>query len=192
MRRRLMLSSADPWDYEWNPSMGLLSQNGFSTTISGTASERMGTDSVLLFSAGNGNYISLKNPERFNKSMGVLECVVNLTGFLSAYPNCRVCFGNGTYGIQLSIGARNSICLMDSINSNSYTIIASFQTNTDYKIKLVLDASIASVYINDQLIRSNIPVSDTLFPYSKNTSIWSHAQNADTIVKSVRLKLGRV
>ena len=193
MSRRLMLKqpSSNTWDYEWNPSMGLLSENGFTIVSSGEATETMGTDGVILYSPSQG-YISLRNPERFNKSVGVIECVVKLTRNTILSQNCRLCFANGTYGIQVSVGAKNSICLADSESYNNYTVIAPFQNVTDYKITLVLDNNVASVYINDQLIRSNIAVSDTLFPYSSNTAIWSQNQNGETIIESVRLKLGRV
>lgn len=180
------------WDYEWDYSMGLLSSNGWTKYVSGSATETLVSNGVQLKSPNSG-YVTLRNPDRFNLSKGVIECVLRCNNFNTSYnvQNFRVCFSNGTNGIQV-YAPKRVLRIMDAAAVASGTSLGvNLSTNTDYTIKIVLDNGYGQVWLNGSMLRDNIDAS-TMY-YAGNTSIWSQNQrNNYTIVKSVKLKLGRV
>ena len=191
LRRRMM--GGETWDYEWDYTKGLLSNNGWSKATSGTASEYMTSNSCALKSPNSG-YIRINNPSSFNKTSGVLEVVFSCSGFAptGGKQNFRFCFSNGTNGIQVCAWNNKGLCLMDADSEASITALTSpLSANTDYLLRLILRENVGEVWLDGVCLTNNVNISTIL--YATNTSLWSqNANNNITHIKSVKLKLGRV
>ena len=84
-----------------------------------------------------------------------------------------------------------NIALYDDAPANgNYTVIGE-HGNTEHTIRLVLNGNIGAVYIDGNLAIDNVSISRIL--YATYTAVWSQGQNnRDTIIKSVKVKLGRI
>lgn len=193
LRRRMMILPGDglpEWDYEWDYTMGLLSNNGWEKKVSGTASETLTSTGDSLKSSGNG-YVYV-HKEDFDVPIGVIEVTFYVTGFAGLAPtNTRICFSNGAKGIQIC-SPGGQLRLFDSNIPNKGTILgAKLAGNIDYTLRLVLNGQVGEVWLDGVRLISDVDIS-TIY-YSAKTAIWSQEQNNyETVVKSVKLRKNRI
>lgn len=189
-RRGLILPSGgddEDWDYVWRYTDGLLEDNGWTKVVSGDGSSSMTASGQRLTSRSG--YVTIRRPS-FNTSIGVLEVVLTVNADANNQTYARICLSNGSRGIQIFF-PKGKIALYDDAPYNgNYTVIGE-NGNTGHKIRLVLNGNIGAVYIDGQLAIDNVSISRIL--YATYTAVWSQTQSGnDTIIKSVKVKLGRI
>jgi hypothetical protein len=183
----------ETWDYEWDYTNGVSMLNsGWNLVSSGSGTCEL-RDSGQILSAATNSYRTVRNPNRFNVSSGVMEVVFYTTGINNGneYENTRICLGNGTKGIQVCT-SNGVFRLFDNNTSGLGTSLGvTVVPRQIYTLRLTLDGSFASVELDGSLLASSVGINT--ISYSGNTGIWS--QDADwysTYVQSVKLKLGRI
>ena len=194
MRRRTMMESqiggsSGTWDFEWNYRDGLLSDNGWTKTISGTASESI-DDTGLILRSSIGSYVRLSN-SNFIMPVGVLEvvCAIPEYSAINGNQNLRISLSNGTNGAQVYVNT-DFWRVMDSTAAGSGTPVAPFSANQEYTIRLELDNESFYVFVNDALTYEG---SSSSIVYCTRTSLWSQNQGGGaSIIKSIKIKRNRL
>lgn len=121
-RRRMMVQKAGAnWDYEWKPSQGLLTANGWTIVGSPTGSEVMGSDGVILTGA-----IELKAPVGA-MSIGVME-IDFTTSSQTTGSTIYAGISNGSNGAKFTI-------------DRQYWRICNKALNAAYSMQLLLNRS---------------------------------------------------
>lgn len=178
------------WDYEWNYRDGLLSNNGWTKTISGAASESIDDTGLILRSdlgGDTGSYVRLSN-SNFIMPVGVLEVVCTITGTSGSY-NLRIGLSNGTNGAQVYENT-GFWRVMDSTTVDRGTPVAPFSANQEYTIRLELDNESFSVFVNDALTYEG---SASTIVYGAVTHLMSQNQvSGVSIIKSIKIKRNRL
>ena len=203
MRRRMMLQSGGAekaWDYEWDYSMGLLEDNGWTKTTSGTATSSMSENGQKLTSAMN-SYVRFENPHFSTMDVGVLEVRLSakyLDG--SGTQNFRISLSNGSNGVQVyanratvSGSTGRGLKLLDNAIIHKGTLLAPFESGSEHTIRVELNHTTGAVYMDGTLLNANVNVSSML--YCSATRIWSQNQvgnDSETIIKSVKIRKGRL
>lgn len=186
----------ETWDYEWDYSMGLLEDNGWTKTISGTATSSMSENGQKLTSAFN-SYVRLDNPNFSTMDVGVLEVRLSAkysTG--SVYQNFRISLSNGSNGVQVYANAGSTgigLKLLDNAAPAKGTLLAPFESGSEHTIRVELNHTTGAVYMDGTLLNANVDVSTML--YCVATRIWSQNQagnDSKTIIKSVKIRKGRL
>lgn len=192
-RRAMMAGIALPeWDVEWDGTMGLPGNNGFDASVVGNASQTLLTQSVRTTSNNSSSYVQYNYGS--NAVIGVLETSLRIGSASGSYYLAR--FGNGSNEISVRMQYTSSykgIYLRNASAIDSMTKLKTITTGTTYKIKLVLKATTADVYIDDALSQSDVALSD--IPYSSSyKGVYyqsTSASNQSGVVYSMKLKLGR-
>lgn len=145
------------WDYEWKPSDGVLEDNGWTKTTSGTASETITSDGLVLSAdTGTSNKISFSNYSLAYKSI-LMEIVVRFTsvpesgyclelqvgtdkntshkGGLRLSVNNATWTGNGTASTEVETGVDYNVVIgiagnMDGGNPTTYAFVDDVKLNT--------------------------------------------------------------
>lgn len=191
MRRRAMMAPqiVGAWDYEWNYRDGLLSNNGWTKTISGAASESI-DDTGLILRSGASAYVRLSN-SNFIMPVGVLEVVCAIPGYsnLGGSYNLRISLSNGINGAQVYANT-GFWRVMDSTTVDAGTPVAPFSANQEYTIRLELDNESFSVFVNDALTYEG---SASSIVYCTTTFLMSQNQGGGaSIIKSIKIKRNRL
>ena len=191
------------WDYEWDYSMGLLENNGWAKTVSGSAASSM-IDSGQKLTSAYGAYVRLAAPSQYlTMNSGIIEvravCSYQIgstdaTG--GGCQNLRIGLSNGTNGIATVVnGSTRSgatqigLKLMNASSGNpsAATHVAPWVSGEEHTIRLVLNNGVADVFVDGALKMDNIG-SSTIY-YTTMTAVWSQSQlNGETILKYVKLK----
>lgn len=178
------------WDYEWNYTDGLLSENGWETLKVGTASESMRSDGVLLTSSEkNNNYIRLSR-EDFNVTSGILEVVFTPLA-ISESNNNRIAISNGTNGICLfptydSKTKKSYWCFLDGTAATSTRLWSFAGINHEYPVRIELLDGVGNIRIGNTWIARGLRSSDCL--YTAVTAVWSQSQGGSGLYKSIKFK----
>lgn len=205
IRRRGLLTLGESdidWDLEWDYTMGLLENNGWTKETSGTASSAMQTGGQRIQSAMN-SWIRLNPPSAYTAiTSGVMEIVASCaytTGYPGSQPvaasqNLRICLSNGTNGIQTLVnggngGASTGVGLKIMDNGTPYlcTLISPWVSGAEHTVRLILNNGIGEVWVDGTKVVGSVNASSIL--YATATRIWSqNSNNQPTILKSVKLK----
>lgn len=195
-RRELILASggSSEWDVEWDYTMGLPENNGWTKDATGTSSATL-TDSCVQIRAQNSNQ-HLDYSWSNQNSIGVFEAEYSFT---NAYGNSTMFIGNGVDTVN---GTRNQysanykgIYLYTATTIANMRKLQSAASNTYYKITIVLNGANSQVLVNDVIKADNIDLSTiTMSSYPTRLRFSSsHSTTAATYnLKSMRLKLGRI
>jgi len=187
-RRRMLMNPY--WDYVWTYEDGLLSENGWEKTITGTASETMGSEGVLLTSsAASNNYIRLSR-EDFNVTSGIFEVVFTPLA-INESNNNRIAISNGTNGICLfltydSKTKKSYWCFLDGTASTSTRLWNFLGINHEYPVHIELLDGVGNIRIGNTWIARGLRSSDCL--YTDVTSVWSQSQGGSGLFKSIKFK----
>lgn len=195
MRRRAMMEyqnggSSGTWDYEWNYRDGLLSNNGWTKTISGAASESI-DDTGLILRSGASAYVRLSN-SNFIMPVGVLEVVCAIPGYSNngGSQNLRISLSNGINGAQVYENTDFWRVMDSTLAPNTNTPVAPFSANQEYTIRLELNNESFSVFVNDALTYEG---SSSSIAYCTTTSLTSQNQGGGaSIIKSIKIKRNRL
>jgi len=204
MRRRglLTVGSDIDWDLEWDYTMGLLENNGWTKESSGTAPSSMVTEGQRIQSAMN-SWIRLNPPSAYTAiTSGIMEVVASctyMTGIPGSQPvatsqNLRLCLSNGANGIHTLVnggdgGASTGIGLKIMDNGTPYlcTLISPWVSGAEHTVRLILNNGIGEVWVDGVKVVGSVDASSIL--YASATRIWSqNSNNQPTILKSVKLK----
>ena len=195
-RRELILASggSSEWDVEWDYTMGLPEDSGWTKDATGTSIATL-TDSCVQIRAQNSNqHLGYSWPNQ--NSIGVFEAEYSFT---NAYCNSTLFIGNDidvVNGIRGQYSANyKGIYLYTATAIASMRKLQSASQNTYYKITVVLNGANSKVLVDDVLKADNIDLSTiamTVYPTRLRFSS-SHSTTAATYnLKAMRLKLGRI
>lgn len=198
MTIRRAASNVAPWDYIWDYTMGKPDANGWSLSKTGTTAQSIVSEGLKLTTSTSSSYCYYRPPSPYNDACGAIEAKFKLThgssGTGSGYA--RLCFSNGTNGCH--IFARLStvddgLFLYDGVGVNESTRIASFPLGVFQTVRCVLDNGKGSVYLNGNLVASNVDASQ--IKYSGNTSFWwqgAGTTNNYATFEYVKVRVGRI
>ena len=198
-RRREMMQTtgASPlpeWDYEWDWSDGIMSNNGWTKTYNGTVYEEVQTSDqrVRTGARRTDNWIKLTRTS-LNTSTGVLQVHHVITGSNNWFVELTL--GNGTGGIRVRFQFTSSyqgIYLVDSSNIANMTKLTSLAGGTEHTTKLLLNGSYADVYDNNVMLVSNVSISSIVG--ATDTEYYFEDRSTSTryhYLHDIKMKLGR-
>ena len=140
----------------WNYTDGLPSNNGFTKTTSGTATETIETNDLRLdVSGGNGSEI--RYAYDYTPTSAVLEARFKPTGNNFFY----ILTLKDAFAIrcQYSNNYKGFYLCDSTAGIASTTKIADMTADTEYTVRIVLDSGYADVYINGSIAASHIDIS---------------------------------
>lgn len=200
MRRRDLIPSAggtpEEWDYVWSYLDGVsLSADGWTQESSGTASSTYGPTGQVMQAAAS-SYVRFTPTNDYQAmTVGVMEIDLICNYDANGIQNCRICLSNGTDGVQVFFngaiaGSGQGLKLMDTDPPSSCTFLSAAPSGVETLLRLEIENGIGRVY-KDGVLLSEFSTSSVL--YSTVTRIWSqNAYNSQTIIKSVKIKKGRL
>ena len=196
-RREMAETEGSPlpeWDVEWDYTMGLPTEDGlFSVASSGTASADIEADDLKITVSGANSYL------RYLYDNIYTDCVLEVHILQGGSTNLYWIFGltaDGTNGIAIRCQYSQQykgIYLATGTDSTiaNMTKIGEFTLATEYTIRLVINNGIGSVYVNDVLLASNVPID---VGYGQLNRIEVHSLGAGPYygrIYSIKMKLGR-
>lgn len=146
-RREMMVRKAGAnWDYEWKPSQGLLTANGWTIVGSPTGSEVMDSSGVVLTGA-----IELKAPVGA-MSIGVME-IDFVSPTQASGATIYASISNGTNGAKFTIDRQYWRKCNKAINSawNMDVLITKSPGNTQHTVRLEMGSSASDYYVDGTL-----------------------------------------
>lgn len=153
--------------YEWDVSKGLLSEDGWTKTITGDALEILSAEGCVLTSNGSGASVRLRRTA-FNES-GMIVVEVYVTGYNSdeTSSNFIIDLTNGTKGFRISLKNGywycNSTQLCEAVSNTSYKIEAGIQGSAHNALAVFINdvqylhkaGGLSTSYTNMQILSSN-------------------------------------
>lgn len=194
-------SSPSPeWDVEWDYTQGLPSENGWTKSVTGTASETLNDDSVSLYANKSSASISLS---KSSNAIGVFEVKFKLTqnncNFqmtlatdtnTNTWLRIRAQYSSNYKGIYLANGSDGSIGNMTKLLN-----LTSTNYNKWHTVRLVLNGSTGDVYIDDNKVTNGVTTAEQGWAMS-GVFVWASSagssSGATTKIESMKLKLGRI
>jgi len=173
------------WDFEWDYTMGKMSENGFS--LSGNGSETTASNYCQL--KADGNSISLVPPtNKMQDQKGVAEIVLNVNDSRNGYGTFNACLviGDGTVSAYLACNANNWV-LRDNNNSTNATVLAPLRKGVWQTIRIELNGATWALYIDGELISDSLDSSIV----KANNGIMQVSKGT-TRYQSVKYKFGRL
>lgn len=173
------------WDFEWDYTMGKMSENGFST--SGTVRETIASDYCQL--RADGSWLSLvPSTGQMQDQKGVAEIVLNVIASTNGYGifNTCIAIGDGTVSAYLACNADNWI-LRDNNDSTKTTVLAPLRKGVWQTIRIELNGATWALYIDGELISDNLDSSIV----KANNAIMQISKGT-TRYQSVKYKFGRL
>lgn len=194
-------TGTDIWDYNWDYSQGLLSENGWTnatgTQAGATGTETMESNGVKLTITQNGNaarYVSLSHTDT-TITKGVIEIEFTQTAIYgSVRPdlfNFQVNLSNGSEGVSVLSNSQFLYLKCNSTGASDLRCIAihdALVTNTRYTLTIVMDENLFEVYLNHKLL-----IESSYFNPTLTTHAYIKQQyGGTTIIHSVKMKHNRV
>ena len=180
------------WDYKWKYTDGLPSTaDGWSTTTSGTGSFTLKSN-CLETKCNNSSYRFYGKST--SATIGVLEAVVNApSSSTTGSPRAFVRFGNSTTALYVyfTYNSGRKIKITTASTFASGTNIGTWDYNFYYTLRLEINNGIGAVYLDNQLVKSNIDMSTCQWPGNIRFGI----QNASGLTsqwKSIKYRIGRI
>lgn len=193
--RRAMMSGGivlPEWDYEWDYTKGLLSENGNGWNVervsTGNSSVSINSNGYLRFYGTSSTFYNYQYPDMYTK------CVCEYEVYMEANQNVirlNAC-GNGTY----SLGVRMQYSTNYKgiyLGTTATTKLATISYNRKYKVKLVVNGPVGQVYLDDVLIADNIDL--TTVPNCDHAFISCRGAGGTARYNrlySVKMKFGRI
>ena len=177
------------WDYEWDYTDGLLTDNGWSQGNWNTGGVATMTEDGLELTSANSSNISFRKLD-YLVSSGIMEVTLSGTYNTStAYINTNVCLSNGTTGVNF-ITPKGNGGVRNNSTVGSCTTFGAVPTGTDYTVRLALDGNSGNIAIDNIVKWRTNNVSGTSLTYAATTRVCSESQQSgySTIVKSIRIK----
>lgn len=188
LRRRMMMEHAvtQDWDVAWDYTMGLPEDNGFEKILSGTTQIEMTDDGLEIAPSGNSSdYVrySLVGFETCNE--GICEAEVLFYGFADN-NGFRMILSDGDAGLQIYCVSRSLRYNVSSatLASGNNIAVSALETNILYKIKIVRESGLNTVFLDDEKVYET----DVLSSYYTFGNIVFFQNNGSYLFKSLKFK----
>lgn len=179
------------WDYEWDYTDGLLTDDGWTQGNWNTGGVATMTEDGLQLTSENSSSITFRRSD-FLVTKGVIEVVLNET-FLTSnfFINGYVTLSNGTNGINCifpkGVATIRNVSTVSQCTSIGYTLAS----DTDTIIRLALDGTSGNIAINNMIKWRTTDVPGTTYDtWVQTTRVGSESQHAGyrTLIKSIKFK----
>ena len=189
MRRRMLYGKIIPseeWDFDWDYSMGAITNYDVSQTTSGTATGELSEDKQgYILIAGDNAYIRLDFPQPTSFSTAIAEYEFTMINFIQA-NGLRLILASADQGkgIQIFLNSSGVNWILDSA-SNYESIRSAIDLNSRHKIRLELNYNGESkFYLDDILLHTSTNLSTYYVP---NTRLFVQYA-AQAVLHAVRIK----
>lgn len=189
MRRRMLYSkksNSEAWDFDWDYTMGAITNYDVTQTISGDATGELNADKQgYVLNAKDNAYIRLDFPQPTSFSKAIAEYEFTILNFVQV-NGIRLILASSDQGkgIQVHINSSGVIWILDS-SSNYELIRSAIDLNTRYKVRMELDYNGSSMfYLDGVLLHTSSNLSTY---YSPNTRLFAH-HAAQAVLHDVRIK----
>ncbi len=185
--------SLPEWDYEWDYTMGLPSDNGWELLTSGTGSIVMIEDGLQMEASTSARRSYTKYD--YAASTGVMECTFYIpTPTDSSLPLAIIRTGNADVSegvvFYYTSGKATSVRRWNASSFGNGTAIRnSFEFNTIYTVRIALKDGQSTITLNDELLFNG-----NANAYYKNGPLFQvqNSRRQKVVYQSVKLKIGRV
>lgn len=191
------------WDYEWSYTDGVMPEDkGFTAAQSenGNPSATLESDGLTLQVTGpsswanRNGFVGYTYPTAYDT--GVLE--VEFKTLNANRDSLYIILSeDGEYGVGLRAQVSQNyqgIYLLNGATIGDMEKLATTATNSQYKVKMVMDNGLASVYINDVLVKENIVTAEQYYTDITRVVLMSTANGtpaSNCKLLHMRLKVGR-
>lgn len=145
-------SGTDMWDYEWDASKGLLSENGWTKTAGNTSQTETIVDGAYLeLKSYNNSNITLANTDMQTVTTGVMQTSFMITKSNLANANAdglRIVFSAGTRKVYAVIN-KNIMWLYCGYNYPEVIYMHSIEDNTQYTMTCVMREADFDIYLDN-------------------------------------------
>ena len=179
-----MPTPTQDWDVAWDYTMGLPEENGFEKFMSGSLTIEMTENGLSISIIGNG-YVKYTPIGYKTCNEGIYEAEVMFYSFPSS-NGFRMILSDGDEGLQiycvskmLRYNANNSL-----LHDAAGFLISQLETNILYKIKIVRENGVNTVFLDDEKVYE----SDVLSTYYANGNNVFFQDNAGYLFKSLKFK----
>lgn len=188
-RRRMMLESHKnndiDWDLEWDYTMGLPENNGFTKTISGNYTYDELTNEGLKIKISNApSYLRYEPTGYETCSEGIYEIKLFITSVpvnVNVLNGIRLLLSDGVSGNQICINGNK----IKYISGNGQIKIADMPYEEDFIIKIESIENKNYVYLNNKLIYQS-SIDSTLFTIGNRLFFQENPLRA--LLKSIKFK----
>ena len=175
------------WDYEWDYTDGLLSANGWTKWVSGTASESLVSDGVKLTSNSSGEIRMYKSDWTTHKK-ALMEVTLYFSSLNSGTINNRVSLGNSD-GYTVTFFPCNAYWRpQNHTTASSCLSTVSATANTTYTLRLLLIDGVGFVWVNNALIAYPVSPGTMVTKFSYPLVNSQKQNNGYGIFQSIKLK----
>ena len=179
-------SNSEAWDFNWDYTMGAITNYDVTQAISGDATGVLNTDSNgYVLTAGDNAYVRLEFPQPTSFSTATAEYEFTMITFIQA-NGLRLILASSDQGkgIQIFINSTGINWILDSASSYE-SIQSSIELNKKHKVRLELDYnSVSKFYLDDVLLHTSSNLSTY---YCPNTRLFVQ-NSAKAILHAARIK----
>ena len=179
-------SNSEAWDFDWNYTMGAITNYDVTQATSGDATGVLNTDSNgYVLTAGDNAYVRLEFPQPTSFSTATAEYEFTMITFIQA-NGLRLILASSDQGkgIQIFINSTGINWILDSASSYESTQ-SSIELNKKHKIRLELNyTGVSKFYLDDVLLHTSSNLSTY---YCPNTRLFVQYA-AQAILHAVRIK----
>lgn len=176
------------WDFEWDYTKGLMSQNELTTAITGTAGETLESNGVLLTSLSQPeNRIAVIPPVTFSKK-AVMEITAEFKDIVHSDYGVRWILSDGDKALQVFVN-KNYISVEESdsreVYINSVNILP-VSLNRQYKVRLEFNVDTGcKVFVDNSLLYNKFAFSKH---YITSGNKFYQQDGGATLYKSIKYK----